>query len=92
MDGQAIGQGRATLALMFPELLAMALAIYLVYLVARKVMGKGLGGGSRRSSFQCETCRSCGRLFDDGVLCQFQGRETFKNETHIANCVDHEPR
>lgn len=75
------------------EYLLVALVIYFVYLIARKVMGRGLnltGGG--RPRFKCETCRSCGRLFDDGVMCQFQGRETFKNETHIGNCIDYEAR
>ena len=71
--------------------LLLALTIYGVYLIARKVMGRGLIGDGR-SPFKCETCRSCGRLFDDGVLCQFQGRETFKNETHIRNCIDYEAR
>ena len=78
---------------MLLQILALAVVVYLVYLVACRVMGRSLGGsGGGRHRFPCETCRSCGKVFDDGVLCRFQGRETFKNETHIGNCIDHEPR
>ncbi len=76
---------------MFQVVLAVV-AVYLVYLVARHLMGGGLGIGGGSGGFKCATCKSCGKLFDDGVLCRFQGRETFKNETHIRNCIDHEKR
>ena len=67
--------------------------IYLLYRLACRVMGRDLGIlGPSKSRFPCETCSNCGRVFEDGVMCQFQGRETFKNATHISNCMDHQKR
>lgn len=63
----------------------------LAYLLWQVIRGLGAGGGGR-SRFKCADCRSCGKLFDDGVLCRFNGKETFKNETHIGNCVDYQRR
>lgn len=78
---------------MLYQLFILAAIIYLVYVIAQRVMGGSLGlGFKRRQRFKCETCRSCGKIFDDGVMCQFQGRETFKNETHIGNCIDYRPK
>ena len=71
----------------FVRILIVAAILYFLYIVVRQLMS-----GTRRSRFKCATCKSCGRLFDDGVMCQFQGRETFKNETHIGNCIDYERR
>ena len=71
----------------FTQVILALVVIYVVYKVARRVVR-----GPAPAGFKCETCRSCGKLFDDGVLCQFQGRETFKNETHIANCLDYKKR
>ena len=76
----------------FFTLLALAAIIYFVWVIARRVMGGGGGGGFGRPKLKCATCRSCGKLFEDGALCRFQGRETFKNETHIANCIDYQPK
>ncbi len=72
---------------MWVRLLIAAAIAYLAYIVIRTMMT----GGSGRSRFKCATCKSCGKLFDDGVICLFEGRETFKNETHIGNCIDYEP-
>lgn len=67
----------------------------LVYFIYRVVVHFGIvGGGIGRSSagFQCGACRHCGQVFDDGVMCRFAGKETFKNEVHIANCHTFERR
>ena len=71
----------------FTQVILALVVIYAVYRVARRVVR-----GPAPAGFKCETCRNCGKLFDDGVLCRFMGRETFKNETHIANCLDYENR
>ena len=68
-------------------LIAVAIG-YFAYIVIRGMMT----GGMRRGRFKCATCKSCGKLFDVGVRCRFQGKETFKNETHISNCIDYERR
>ena len=75
------------------RLIQIVLIVAVVYITYRIIRGS-LGGGFRpaRNEFQCATCKNCGKLFDDGVLCQFEGRETFKNLTHISNCIDHERR
>jgi len=75
----------------FIQLLVLAIAVFAIYRVVRGALRGALGGGGfRRSSFKCATCKNCKTLFNDGVLCAFGNRETFKNETHIANCHDHE--
>ena len=71
----------------YVRILIVAAIVYFVYIVARQLIS-----GTRRSRFKCATCKSCGKLFDDGVICRFAGRETFKNETHIGNCIDYEKR
>ncbi len=58
--------------------------------VAYRLFRSWFSGRGARPRFKCATCRNCKEIFDDGVLCVFEGRETFKNETHIANCPDHE--
>ncbi len=42
------------------------------------------------SAFKCATCRNCGRIDPDGVMCRFGNKETFKNLTHIKYCMDFE--
>jgi hypothetical protein len=75
------------------QYILIAGVIYLLYRLACKVMGRDLGVlAPARSRFQCETCCNCGKVFSDGVMCQFQGRETFKNETHISNCLDYQKK
>ncbi|MCA8974875.1 MAG: hypothetical protein KDC98_09135 [Planctomycetes bacterium] len=68
------------------QIMVLAGIVYGLYVVFRRA---SRGGGGR---WPCATCRNCGRIFADGVLCRFQGRETFKNETHIGNCVDYQRR
>ncbi len=76
---------------------ALAVLIVLVYRLVRSIAGPtgrslfpfGRGGGS---DFKCRDCRHCGKLFDDGALCRYGNRETFKNPTHISNCMDYEKR
>lgn len=69
------------------QFLVIGLAIYVGYRLVTRMLG---GTGGRRGGFPCETCRNCKTLFDDGVICSFGSKETFKNETHIANCKDWE--
>ena len=77
------------MARLLPFLL-LGLLVYLLYRAARNagVLG-GATGGSRRGKFKCADCRNCKEMFDDGVICMFGAKETFKNETHIANCHDY---
>ncbi len=70
------------------QLLLLAVVVYLIYVVVRAILGGDRPGG--RKKFPCATCRNRGKMFDDGVMCKFRGRETFKNETHISNCIDYE--
>ena len=50
---------------------------------------KGFFGEPR---FRCASCRHCGSLDSDGVICRFGRRETFKNPVHIQNCMDYSQR
>ena len=70
----------------------IALVVYVVYRVVRNAFAGALGGGGggSGSKFKCATCKNCKNLFDDGVICVFDRKETFKNEIHIANCHDYE--
>ena len=66
-----------------------------VFVVIRLVRGFLAGGskpmfGGARSKFPCATCKNCKQAFDDGVICVYGKKETFKNEAHIANCHDYE--
>ena len=72
---------------MFLRILMFAAIAYFAYVVVRFLVS-----GTRRSRFKCADCVHCGKLFDDGVLCRFNDKETFKNETHIGNCIDHKRR
>jgi hypothetical protein len=65
----------------------IATAVYLVYRLVAGVLHP-----RRSSRFQCHDCEHAKELFDDGVICRFAGRETFKNEVHIANCGSHSRR
>ena len=74
--------------------IGLIVLIYIVFRVVRSMMGLegGLGLGKRAPAFKCKSCRHCGKLFEDGALCRFRGRETFKNPTHISNCMDYEAK
>ena len=63
-----------------------AAILYVAYVIGKLILS------GRTPKLKCATCKNCGKLFDDGVLCRFKGRETFKNLTHISNCIDHERR
>lgn len=56
--------------------------------VGYRIYRSATGSDAPRSRFKCATCKNCGTLFDDGVLCRFGSKETFKTEAHIANCQD----
>ena len=45
---------------------------------------------SSRSRAQCESCRHCVRLFDDGVRCKAGGKPTFMTNIHIDYCTEYE--
>ncbi len=80
------------MALAVRALLGLVLVV-LLYRLARGVLGGRRGQfGGRRTGFPCGTCTNCGNVFPDGVICRFGGRETFKNEVHIANCADYRRR
>lgn len=73
------------------KILLVAIAVSVAYRLIRGGLNNVLGSrGPGKSKFKCATCKNCKTLFDDGVLCVYGSRETFKNETHIANCQDHE--
>jgi len=84
---------------MLLAILRLLAFLALVVILYRLLTGL-LGGGSRfslprlgrggGSGFKCRDCRHCGKLFVDGVLCRYGDRETFKNPTHISNCMDYE--
>ena len=68
------------------RILLIGVAVYVAYRLFRG----WFSGHGARPRFKCATCRNCKEMFDDGVICAFESKETFKNETHIANCPDHE--
>ncbi len=45
-----------------------------------------------RTRLRCESCRHCRKLFEDGSLCGYGTRETFKTIVHIENCPDYQKR
>jgi hypothetical protein len=47
---------------------------------------------SLRRSHKCEDCAHNRGIYPDGVICGFGAREVFKNDVHVANCVDHRRR
>jgi hypothetical protein len=72
---------------MLLRVLIILVAVYAAWrIVAGLLRGDGGGASSRGARFPCSTCAHCGTEFNDGVICLFAGRETFKNEVHIANC------
>lgn len=78
------------------RLVALGVLFYIVYRLIASVFSPGgrsfLSLPSRGSDFKCKTCRHCVKLFDDGSLCRYGSRETYKNPTHISNCIDYEKR
>ena len=71
-----------------PVLLQLLILVALGW-VGYRIYQSATGGSAPASRFKCATCKNCGALFDDGVLCRYGAKETFKNETHIANCQDY---
>ena len=66
------------------RLVLLVLVIAVVVWAVRRIFA--------RPQIKCATCRHCGQLFDDGSICVYGTRETFKNMVHIKNCVDYEKR
>jgi hypothetical protein len=66
------------------RLAVIALAVLVLYWI---LAGRS---SSSKSKFKCSTCRHCGRLDSDGVICRFGRKQTFKNPVHIQNCTDYE--
>jgi hypothetical protein len=85
-----------------PPFLLIALAVVAVLLILRARQGGGAAGEAGRPAggigrlfgggSKCSGCRHAKRIFDDGTLCTFGNRETFKNSVHVSNCVDHSGR
>ncbi|MEQ8762277.1 MAG: hypothetical protein RL885_00015 [Planctomycetota bacterium] len=73
------------------HLLQIIIVLGVIYGAYRLLSGATSGGGGRRR-LKCSTCRHCKKLFDDGAICQYGDKETFKNEVHIANCPDYEKK
>jgi len=84
------------------RIVGLVFLVVLIVSLVRSFLGAGSGSGSRGGGtgiggllkrdpgFKCKTCRHAGKVFDDGALCRYGNRETFKNPTHIANCMDYE--
>lgn len=71
---------------MLVRLLVLAAIVAAVVWVLRKLVVRP------GSDLRCASCRHCRKLFEDGSLCGYGQRETFKNIVHIENCPDHQPR
>lgn len=74
------------MAALLLRLLIVAIGVGVVLAIIRSLFG------ARRPDYKCATCRHCGRLDHDGVICRFGHREVFKNPAHIEMCTDHQPR
>ena len=70
------------------QILVIAAAVYVGYRLLRGLFA----GGGAGSQLPCATCANCKALYDDGVICMFGAKETFKKEMHIANCGDYRRR
>ena len=70
------------------RVLILASLVYLGYRAYQQFWVPGAGQAG--SDFKCATCRHCARLDEDGVMCRFGNRQTFKHPLHIANCIDYE--
>ena len=66
------------------RILMLAAAVAVIVWLVRQIFPFG------RS--KCGSCRHCAREFEDGTLCTFGARETFKNSVHVANCADWEAK
>lgn len=64
------------------RLLLLLIVIGVLVVTARNLL-------AARPTVKCATCRHCRKLFDDGTLCGFGSRETFKNAVHVDNCMDY---
>ena len=67
----------------FVRVLVFVVAVGALVVLAMKLFPRG-------PRFKCATCRHCGRLDRDGVMCRFGTKEVFKNAIHIENCMDHD--
>lgn len=70
-------------------LIRLLLVAGFLWFIYRLVFGSSR---SRLGNVKCSTCRHAGLLDEDGVLCRYGARETFKNSVHIGNCLDFQPR
>ena len=61
-----------------------------IFFVVRYLLGRQAAGAKTR--FKCATCIHCRRLDEDGSICGYGDRETYKNPVHIANCMDYETK
>ena len=57
--------------------------LYLVYKLAYLLFAP-------KPRYKCATCRHCGKMDRDGVMCRFGDRQVFKTPVHVENCMDYE--
>ena len=72
---------------MIQLLLRLAVIALVVLLLYWLLSGRSF---SSKSQFKCSSCRHCGRLDSDGVICRYGSKQTFKKPVHIQNCTDYE--
>ena len=70
--------------------MAVLIRLLVVVIVVAFVVRLIRGPRRRLSEFKCATCRHCGRLDADGVICRYGKKQVFKGPVHIENCIDHE--
>jgi len=74
---------------MWLNILFVLILATVVIWIFRQWIAPRLGSGS---GFKCRTCRHCRKLYDDGVMCGYRDKQTFKNPAQIDMCPDHTPR
>jgi hypothetical protein len=69
--------------------LGIIVAAVAIAWLLRAAKSRGGGGGRRR--YKCIGCEHLRRAFDDGVMCGYGTRETYKTLANIRMCGDFEP-
>ena len=75
------------MAVLMRILMIVAVVGLFIWLIRSTGMVGGIGGGG---GSKCKTCKHRRKVFDDGTLCGFGNKETFKNTVHVQNCIDYE--
>ena len=79
------------MGLLIRVVFAVVLIGVLAVIAWRVLHAMGLGPTVRRRH-KCADCAHSRGIYPDGVICGFGAREVFKNDVHVANCVDHRRR